>query len=201
MNETKIKQICGPGLPLPGDDIDTDRIIPARFMKCVTFDGLGEFVFYDERHAENGEIKPHALNDAKYQNGEILIVGKNFGCGSSREHAPQSLMRYGFRALIGESFADIFRGNCTAMGIPAVEASKTDIEILITLIGQKPEQKLKIDLETRTVTAGDRQFPVYLPESFRLALTQGLWDTTALLLENRELTQKIVDSLPYCQRE
>lgn len=114
----KIIQVTGRGVYVPGDDIDTDRIIPARFMKCVTFDGLGEFAFYDERKREDGSDKPYPLNDARFLGASILLSGSNFGCGSSREHAPQALYRYGFRAVLAESFAEIFFGNSTTLGMP-----------------------------------------------------------------------------------
>src|SRR6056297_3468335 len=120
---TKITTRTVTGIPVPGDDIDTDRIIPARFMRCVTFDGLGEFAFYDERFNDDKSLKKHPLNDERYNEGSILIVGDNFGCGSSREHAPQALKRYGIKAVIGQSFADIFAGNCVAMGMPAVSVN------------------------------------------------------------------------------
>jgi 3-isopropylmalate/(R)-2-methylmalate dehydratase small subunit len=144
---SQIKTVSGPGLPLKGDDIDTDRIIPARFLKCVTFDGLGEQVFADDRTQLNGQ---HAFDQPQYQNAEILVVNRNFGCGSSREHAPQAIARWGIKALIGESFAEIFLGNCVAMGVPCVTVSSEVASQLQTLITAQPETPLTLDLETMT---------------------------------------------------
>ncbi len=134
--ELKRNQVTGTGIPVSGNDIDTDRIIPARFMKCVTFEGLEQYVFYDVRFDAEGQPKAHPYNEARYQGGSVLIVNKNFGCGSSREHAPQALMRFGMRVVIGESFAEIFAGNCTALGIPAVTASAEDITALMETVDQ-----------------------------------------------------------------
>ena len=144
----------GRAIPLPGNDIDTDRIIPARYLKSITFDGLGEAAFIDARAAERAAGRTHALDDARYAGASILLVGRNFGCGSSREHAPQALQRFGIRALVGESFAEIFAGNCTVLGLPAVRAAAADIERLLELVGQHPETEVTVDLEAQTVTAG-----------------------------------------------
>jgi 3-isopropylmalate/(R)-2-methylmalate dehydratase small subunit len=197
MNENKIIQISARGIPLPGDDIDTDRVIPARFMKCVTFDGLGQYAFYDERFDAGGALKAHPMNDSAYKGGEILIVGKNFGCGSSREHAPQALMRFGVRAIIGESFAEIFAGNCTVLGIPVVRAAKTDIDSLCSQVESDPQTNIQIDLEAMKVSAGPIGFDIAMPDSSRLSLIDGLWDTTFLLLANADKTKHVEKSLPY----
>ena len=146
---SKMEIIEGRGIPLPGNDIDTDRIIPARFMKCITFDGLGQYVFYDERFDESGSKKGHPFNDEKFLDSSILIVNKNFGCGSSREHAPQALLRFGIKALIGESFAEIFAGNCTVMGIPTVTAPHDAIENIMMVVEEKPETPIQINLLTK----------------------------------------------------
>jgi 3-isopropylmalate/(R)-2-methylmalate dehydratase small subunit len=184
---------------VPGNDTDTDRIIPARFMKCVTFDGLGEYAFYDERYDEKGNQKKHPFNDIKYKNGSILIVNKNFGCGSSREHAPQSLMRFGIRAIIGESFAEIFAGNCATLGIPAVTAPAESIEKIMKAVEEKPDAKIIIDLENKKITVGRAKFEVDMPESTRLDLLKGTWDSTGLLLANLNEIKKTVAKLPYLQ--
>lgn len=197
MNENKIIRISARGIPMPGDDVDTDRVIPARFMKCVTFDGLGEYAFYDERFDAGGALKAHPMNDLAYQGGEILIVGKNFGCGSSREHAPQALMRFGIRAIIGESFAEIFAGNCTVLGIPVVRAVKADIEQLCGQVESDPQTAIEIDLEAMRVTAGKTSFAITMPDSARLSLIDGLWDTTSLLLANADKTKHVEKALPY----
>src|SRR3989338_1893157 len=134
----KLEIIEGKGIPIQGNDIDTDRIIPARFMKCVTFEGLGKYAFYDERFDENGNKKKHSFNEEKFLKGSILIVNKNFGCGSSREHAPQALQKFGIKAIIGESFAEIFASNCAVMGIPTVTAPYDAIENLMMFVEEKP---------------------------------------------------------------
>jgi 3-isopropylmalate/(R)-2-methylmalate dehydratase small subunit len=189
--------MTGTGIPVPGNDIDTDRIIPARFMKCVTFDGLGEFAFYDVRFTEDGGKKDHSFNDSRFDGGTILLVNKNFGCGSSREHAPQALRRYGIGGIIGESFAEIFRGNCTAMGIPAVTVSEGNMGKLMALVNDKPSTPLTIDLEKKIIEADGKEFPLDIPDSFRNALTGGQWDSTDILLKNGELTDRKAEELFY----
>lgn len=190
--------IEGKGIPLRGDDIDTDRIIPARYLKCVTFDDLGAFAFYDERYNPDGSEKPHPFNDPAYRGGEILIVNKNFGCGSSREHAPQSLMRMGIRAVVGESFAEIFAGNATALGIPTIRADEADIKRLMEAVERSPDV-VRVDLESNTVEvpAEDVRIPTSMPESYRKSLMTGTWDTTAALLAHREEIEQVRNSLPY----
>lgn len=195
-----IVRISGRGIPMPGNDIDTDRIIPARFMRCVTFDDLGKYAFYDERFDAGGSPLPHPMNDPKYTGGSILITGKNFGCGSSREHAPQSLHRTGIKALIAESYAEIFHGNCTMMGIPAVTVSHEDREVISRLVEENPDVEITVDVE-RCVIITRGTDPVELPcsmnEGYRLALTSGRWDTTSLLLENINGIKKTAAGLPY----
>ena len=154
----------GRAIPLPGNDIDTDRIIPARYLKSITFDGLGEAAFIDARAADQAAGRTHPLDDARYGGGSILLVGRNFGCGSSREHAPQALQRFGIRALVGESFAEIFAGNCTVLGLPAVRVAAADLERLQELIRQHPETEVAVDLEAQTVTAGALHCPATLPD-------------------------------------
>jgi 3-isopropylmalate/(R)-2-methylmalate dehydratase small subunit len=184
-------------IPLPGNDIDTDRIIPARYLKAITFDGLGEGAFIDERAAERDAGRTHPFDDARWAGGSILLVGRNFGCGSSREHAPQALQRFGIRALVGESFAEIFSGNCTVLGIPAVRAAGADIERLQALVQQDPALEVTVDLEAQTVTAGDLQCPATLPEGARHALVRGTWDSTTLLLAGRNQIAATAARLPY----
>jgi 3-isopropylmalate/(R)-2-methylmalate dehydratase small subunit len=191
---SQIKTVSGPGLPLKGDDIDTDRIIPARFLKCVTFDGLGEQVFADDRTQLNGQ---HAFDQPQYQNAEILVVNRNFGCGSSREHAPQAIARWGIKALIGESFAEIFLGNCVAMGVPCVTVSSEVASQLQTLITAQPETPLTLDLETMTVTMGDLTAPVELADSLRQMFTGGTWDATGQLVAQSAAVKATAANLPY----
>jgi 3-isopropylmalate/(R)-2-methylmalate dehydratase small subunit len=190
-------RIEGLALPLPGNDIDTDRIIPARYLKCVTFETLGAYAFYDERYAANGEQKKHPLNEERFKDAEILLVNKNFGCGSSREHAPQSLMRMGFRAIIGESFAEIFAGNCTALGIPAVILGQEEISQLMTTVLENPKAGLSVDLVNKNVSADALSFPIEIPESYRKSLIEGTWDTTATLLQNINLIKELASKLHY----
>ncbi len=178
----KITSISGTALYVAGDDIDTDRIIPARFMKCVTFDGLGEYLFYDVRKNPEGEETVHPLNMEKYRGAQFLISGQNFGCGSSREHAPQAIYRYGFRAIIAQSFAEIFYGNCTTLGIPAVSMSAEDILDLAKSVEAEPTLHLHLDLETRTLTYGEKTSAIDIPEANREALVTGTWDAIDDLL-------------------
>ena len=140
----RITDVSGKGVFLPGNDIDTDRIIPARFMVCVTFEGLGKYAFYDERKNADGSDKVHPLTDPRKQNAKILLSGANFGCGSSREHAPQSLWHYGFRAIIAESFAEIFFGNSTTLGIPCVCAKGQDIAEIARIIEENPDERVNV---------------------------------------------------------
>ena len=187
----------GRAIPLPGNDIDTDRIIPARYLKAITFDGLGEAAFIDERAAERAAGRTHPLDDKRWTGGSILLVGRNFGCGSSREHAPQALQRFGIRALVGESFAEIFSGNCTVLGIPAVRAAAADIERLQALVEQDPFTEVTVDLAAQTVSAGALQCPATLPEGARHALVRGTWDSTTLLLAGRDRIAATTANLPY----
>ena len=177
--------VTGRAVFIPGADIDTDRIIPARFMKCVTFDGLGEFAFYDVRFNEHGNKTQHPLNDPRFDGASILIAGVNFGCGSSREHAPQSLRKYGFNGVIAESFAEIFYGNSTTLAMPCVMASADDIVILKEAIERDPALELTIDVKNlRVVSSASHSIPVTMPDSAREALLSGRWDPIQELLDN-----------------
>jgi 3-isopropylmalate/(R)-2-methylmalate dehydratase small subunit len=193
----KIIQVTGRAVAVPGDDIDTDRIIPARFMKCVTFDGLGEFAFYDERRAEDGSDKAHPLNDPRFLGASILVSGSNFGCGSSREHAPQALYRFGFRAILAQSFAEIFFGNATTLGIPCAVMAPADLEALAGLVASDPGILVTLDLLESKVTAADMDFPASLPEHARSALVSGRWDAIAELLEGLPQVEAAAARLPY----
>lgn len=195
----KITQVAGRGVYVPGEDIDTDRIIPARFMKCVTFDGLGEFAFYDERKHPDGGDKEHPLNDTRFNGAKILLSGSNFGCGSSREHAPQALYRFGFRAIIAESYAEIFFGNSTTLGIPCVIMARDDIQALAGLIEKDPEQLITLDLLESKVSAADMDFKAVLPDHAREALTKGKWDAIADLLEAVPEINQTAGKLAYFQ--
>lgn len=182
----KITSVTGRGVYVPGADIDTDRIIPARFMKCVTFDGLGEFAFYDVRKTEDGQDREHPLNDARFKGASVLLTGPNFGCGSSREHAPQALYRFGFRTVIAESFAEIFFGNCTTLGIPCVIATADQIKTLAAAVEANPAIEITVDVDKLTVRYGDQSFPVTTTDSARDALISGKWDAIGELLEHQD---------------
>ena len=193
-----ITQVGGAAVPNPGSDNETDPILPARFMKCVTFDGLGEFAFYDVRmDPETGEKTDHPLNDERFKNASILVAGINFGCGSSREHAPQSLAKYGFKAIIAESFAEIFYGNSTTLGLPCVSSSKENVDALKAACNEDSTLQVNIDLEAMTVTAGDLSFPVEMPASARQALLAGKYDPIQELLDNSDKIEATADSLSY----
>ena len=194
---TKITQIAGTGVHVPGDDVDTDRIIPARFMKCVTFDGLGEYAFYDERFHEDGKPKAHPIDDPKYKGATILLAGRNFGCGSSREHAPQALYRHGFRAVLAESYAEIFFGNAITLGMPCLVMDGRDIRALAALIDEAPQTEINIDIPGGQVSMADISFPAKLPDHAREALVDGKWDAIADLLEGLDAVKATADKLPY----
>lgn len=193
MGINEIKSVTATGIPLLLDDIDTDRIIPARFLRCVTFDGLGEHAFEDDRKQDAN----HPFDKPQYQGAGILVAGRNFGCGSSREHAPQSLMRWGIKAIIAESFAEIFFGNCGSLGIPAVKACRADLEKLSAAIEKNPKQEVMVDLQTLKVTAGDVSFNVSMPDSARDALVTGQWDYLGRLLSAADQVSQHAKSVPY----
>jgi len=188
-----ITSITGHGIPLLLDDIDTDRIIPARYLRCVTFDGIEAHVFEDDREQDS----QHPFNDSRYQNGSVLIAGRNFGCGSSREHAPQALLRWGVRAVVAESFAEIFFGNCTSLGVPAVTTQRENLERLVNAVEAKPETEITVDLEQCTIRCGDESFPCDIPESARGALVSGQWDSLSQLLEAEPQIRKTAERIPY----
>ena len=193
----KITQVVGRAVPVPGDDIDTDRIIPARYLKCVTFDGLGEFMFYDVRFDDAGEPRAHPLNDPRYEGATILLTGSNFGCGSSREHAPQAIYRAGFRAIVAESFAEIFYGNSLTLGMPCVEATAEQIRRMRELVDADPRREVAIDVTAQTVSVAGETFDVTIRDSARTALREGRWDPLADLLEHRDEARAVARRLGY----
>ncbi len=194
----KILTVSGPGVYVPGSDIDTDRIIPARFMKCVTFDDLGQYFFYDVRHTPEDVVIPtHPLNDPRFSNAKILLTGVNFGCGSSREHAPQALYRYGLRAVIAESFAEIFFGNCATLGIPCVVATTADIKALAASVEADPTLEITVDVEKCRVFFGAENFPVVIPDTARDGLISGQWDPIAELLESASQVASTAANVGY----
>jgi 3-isopropylmalate/(R)-2-methylmalate dehydratase small subunit len=193
----KITKISGTGVYVPGDDVDTDRIIPARYMKVVTFDGLGDFLFKDVRENQDGKKTDHVLNDAKFQGANVMLVGSNFGCGSSREHAPQAIKRAGFNAIIGESFAEIFYGNSATLGMPCIEASKEQIAEMAQATEKDPTTQIDIDIEKETVTVAGKTYNVKVRSTAKSALIQGKWDPIAELLEADSSIHQTAKSLPY----
>ena len=197
MSLAKITQVAGRGVYVPGNDIDTDRIIPARFMKCVTFDGLGEYLFFDVRKNADGTDKPHPLNDPRFKGATVLLSGANFGCGSSREHAPQAIQKYGFRAIIAENFAEIFFGNCTTLGIPCVPASREDIAKVASAIARDPATEVVVDVARQEVRFGGDVIKVSVRESARDALVNGRWDAIGELLEGLPAVKSTAAKLPY----
>ena len=191
---TAIDRVEGRACVLRGNDIDTDRIIPARFMKVVTFDDMGRHAFEDARKAAKGK---HPLDDERFSDAAILVVGQNFGCGSSREHAPQALMRFGFKAFIGGSFAEIFAGNCTSLGLPCVTLDDADLAKLMDSVELDPSQTVRIDIEARTVTSRAGQMKAGIPDGVRYQLLEGTWDATRVLLEAGAAIEKTAAALPY----
>ena len=192
-----IKEVTGTAVYVPGADIDTDRIIPARFLKCVTFDDLAEGLFYDVRFDAEGTSTGHPLDDVRFEGASVMLAGSNFGCGSSREHAPQSIYRAGFCAIIAESFAEIFFGNSTGIGMPCVCASEQDMQSLATAVEENPQQVVVIDLHEMSVNYGESSFSVTMPDSAREALLSARWDTIGELLGNAEAIEKRAEALTY----
>lgn len=192
-----IHSLSGKGCPIVGNDIDTDRIIPARFLKEITFENMGHYLFYDVRFDDKQNPKPHTLNEMRYKDASIMVVNDNFGCGSSREHAPQAIMRYGFKAIIGESFAEIFAGNCSQIGVPVVTASSADIATLQAALDADASLEVTIDLETKTATYGDTTIAIDIPESRREAFIKGTWNVLELLKQNTDDINALEAKLPY----
>jgi len=197
IKDMKRELLSGRCIPVRGNDIDTDRIIPARYMKVVSFTGLGEFAFYDERFTSDGSLKDHTFNKEEYKGASVLLVNKNFGCGSSREHAPQALHRAGVRAVIGESFAEIFEGNCGSMGIPVLTVSPDIIEKLMTETENHPELEMKIDIRSAGINYNGIDYPASLPDSSRSSLLEGTWDSTASLIASKTAIILKAENLPY----
>jgi len=195
MSLAPIKKVTGRAVPVEGDDIDTDRIIPARYMRCVTFDGLGEFLFRDIRQTQDGKSTNHTIDQAKFKGATILVSGMNFGCGSSREHAPQAIVRAGFKAVIAGNFAEIFFGNSTTLGLPCLSAKKEDLQALTQLISSEPSTEVGINLENLKVTAGKLSFPVTMKASAQQGLLSGRYDAIADLLTNLPKVQELAARL------
>jgi 3-isopropylmalate/(R)-2-methylmalate dehydratase small subunit len=191
---SEILSVSGRGIPLHGNDIDTDRIMPARYLKVVSFEGLDKHVFEDDRRTNRGQ---HPFGDMRYQDAAILVVNSNFGCGSSREHAPQGLARAGIKAMIGESFSEIFLGNCSVLGVPCFTADHETIEKLQTLIEQSPDTAIDANVQTGRITAGPLSFTASMPTAVRDAFIQGKWDPTQMLLDKFDEVRSVGSRLPY----
>jgi 3-isopropylmalate/(R)-2-methylmalate dehydratase small subunit len=197
MSSSVIRSLAGRAVPVRGDDIDTDRIIPARFMKTVSFDSLGQHVFHDARRDPSGRPTGHPFDSPSHAGAVVLLANRNFGCGSSREHAPQALAAWGIRAVVAESFGEIFAGNCTAIGVPVVEVEAETAEALLRLAETRPETAFTLDLEGRRILAGERSFPLRMPEGRRQVFLTGSWDTVGLLQEGLEQVRAVAARLPY----
>jgi len=193
----KIDRIEGTALPLSGDDMDTDRIFPARFLVTVTFEGLERHVFEDDRAARAGSLSPHPFDDPRYAGASILVVNRNFGCGSSREHAPQALRRWGIRAIVGESFSGIFFGNALTLGLPCVTAVADAVRELQEGAAREPGLPVALDLAAGRLRAGNRSIGIALPDSAREAFLSGSWDAIGLLLDRYEEVERVARNLPY----
>lgn len=193
----KIATMSGRAVPVCGNDIDTDRIIPARFLRCVTFDGLGTHVFADDRQQLTAAGKTHAFDDARFRGANILIVNSNFGCGSSREHAPQALNKWGVTAIIGVSFSEIFYGNCVAMGVPIVQVSMADSEALQQAVDARPEIIVHVDIDKLEIQAGTVRCKATMNAGIRQQFLAGTWDATGELLSGLDQVRQTAARLPY----
>ena len=194
---SKIERIAGPAIAVHGDDIDTDRIIPARYLKTITFEGLGDHVFEDDRKQLKERGALHPFDVPAHRGAKILLVQGNFGCGSSREHAPQAIARWGIGGIIGESFAEIFSGNSLMMGLPCATATRADLDTLMAAAEQNPHLEFELDLAKSQVTAGDLVVRVTMPETVRGALLSGNWDATGLLVDRYDEVEAVAAKLPY----
>ena len=193
----KITSITGRAVCVPGNDIDTDRIIPARFMKCIVFDGLGEFLFHDVRKNADGSDKPHPLNEPRFKGATILLSGANFGCGSSREHAPQAIQKYGFKAVIAENYAEIFLGNCTTLGIPCATASREDIAKIAAAVENDPQTEVVLDVVKQEIRCAGQTLKAEVRASARDGLVHGRWDAIGELIDGLPAVKTTAAKLPY----
>jgi 3-isopropylmalate/(R)-2-methylmalate dehydratase small subunit len=193
----RIQRIAGRAVPLRGDNVDTDRIIPARFLKSITFEGLEQHLFEDDRQQLEAEGQRHPIADPKYRGARVLLVNANFGCGSSREHAPQAIRRSGIEVVVGQSFSEIFFGNSVALGMPCVSADQAALDTLMGAVESDPALNVDVDLESMTVRAAGRSFSLTLPPGARESFLEGSWDATGLLLDRFEEVEATAARLPY----
>lgn len=197
MTGDEVTVVTGTGIPIRGNDIDTDQIIPARYLKAITFDGLGEYAFFDQRFTDDGTETDHPFNADGFQDGSVLVVNANFGCGSSREHAPQALMRWGIDAIVGESFAEIFAGNCLALGIPTVPIGHEAVDSLQSWIESNPTGEITVNVAAETVQYNQTVIDADVDDAQRKALVDGIWDTATVLRSNPVAVRQTASSLPY----
>jgi 3-isopropylmalate/(R)-2-methylmalate dehydratase small subunit len=198
MGVSRVRRVSGTAVPLRGDNIDTDRIIPARFLKAITFEGLEAHLFEDDRQQADAQTpKGHPLSNPAFADATILLVHANFGCGSSREHAPQAIQRRGIRAVVGQSFSEIFFGNAVALGLPCVTVPRAAADALMAIAERDPRATFDVDLEALRVTAAGRSFDVTLPAAARESFLEGSWDATGLLLDRFGDVQRVAERLPY----
>jgi 3-isopropylmalate/(R)-2-methylmalate dehydratase small subunit len=195
--DMQVHSVAGTGVPLPGDDVDTDQILPARFMKEVTFQNMADYLFYDARRDDDGELNDHPLN--RFEGASVAVVNSNFGCGSSREHAPQAMMRWGVDGVVGESYAEIFRDNCKSLGIPAVTADHETVTTLQGWIEDNPDGRVEVDVVDEAVRYGGRTVDVGVDDAMREALVEGIWDTTELMYRSLDRVQETAAGLPYVE--
>ena len=192
-----IEQLTGTAVPLSGDDVDTDQIIPARFLKEITFEKMGEYLFYVARFNDDGSEKGHPLNEACYKGGSLLLVGRNFGCGSSREHAPQAIKRYGISMIVGLSFAEIFAGNCRNIGVPVVTVQPEILNQLFEQVYRSPETSFTLDLKALKLVMADDAFDISMDDAKRGSFLEGTWDSLSVLKANKEQIDAVAGRLPY----
>lgn len=192
-----ISSISGRGIPVRGNDIDTDRIIPARFLRCVTFDGLGAHAFEDDRLQLKAQGKLHSFDDARFQGAKVLVANSNFGCGSSREHAPQAIAKWGVQAIVAVSYSEIFHGNCVAMGLPAVRVSLADSEAIQSAIEADPKAEVTVDLNAMQVKVAGKSFPCQLGDGPRKQFLTGQWDALGELVDGLPQVKQKAAKLPY----
>lgn len=192
-----ITHISGTAVPIPGNDIDTDRITPARFLKEITFENMGDYLFYDERYDASGTCLNHPLDQSQFKGAAIMVVGTNFGCGSSREHAPQAIMRAGFKAIVGVSFSEIFGGNCKNLGIPTLRVTEEVSNELLKIVQDNPDVDIQIDLNTLVLSVGGVPYQASFPADWQKAFINGTWEAIASLKSAMPLIKEKDGSLPY----
>ena len=199
MEIQKINIVTGTGISLQGDEIDTDRIIPARFLKNISFSGIEKNIFCDERQQLEGEGKLHPFDQKHFQEANILITNKNFGCGSSREHAPQALHRWGIKVILAEGFSEIFLANCIAIGMPCIILMQEEIKQIQEIVEEEPSIHLSISLAEKKLKVAEQVFQFQFDESIQKFFLEGTWDSTTTLLENKKNIYKIVKKIPYME--